>query len=107
MKKIGFIDYRLDEWHANNYPAWIRQANEALGTDYCVAYGWAEEAEPEGLLSTAAWCAKFGAQPCDTLEEAAEAADAHIAETDGDCTIQLFGRVSGRRYEPCSDFVTA
>ena len=46
-------------------------------------------------------------QPCDTLEEAAEAADAHIAETDGDCTIQLFGRVSGRRYEPCSDFVTA
>lgn len=46
-------------------------------------------------------------RPCDTLEEAAEAADAHIAETDGDCTIQLFGRVSGRRYEPCSDFVTA
>ena len=76
MKKIGFIDYRLDEWHANNYPAWIRQANEALGTDYCVAYGWAEEAEPEGLLSTAAWCAKFGAQPCDKLEELCEKSDA-------------------------------
>lgn len=25
MKKIGFIDYFLDEWHANNYPDWIRE----------------------------------------------------------------------------------
>lgn len=24
MKKTGFIDYYLDEWHANNYPQWIR-----------------------------------------------------------------------------------
>ncbi len=68
MKKIGFIDYRLDEWHANNYPAWIAQANEKLGTDYKVAYGWAEESAPEGLLSTAQWCGKFGAEPCETLE---------------------------------------
>ena len=75
MKKIGFIDYRLDEWHANNYPAWIAQANEKLGTDYRVAYGWAEEAEPAGLLSTAAWCEKFGAEPCNTLEELCEKSD--------------------------------
>ena len=20
MKRVGFIDYYLDEWHANNYP---------------------------------------------------------------------------------------
>ena len=40
---------------------------------------------------------------CDTLNEAAKETDNHIAETDGDCTIQLFGRVSGRRYEPCSN----
>ena len=38
--------------------------------------------------------------PCDTLDEAAEAADNHISETDGDCTIQLFERVGGRRYKP-------
>ena len=75
MKKIGFIDYRLDEWHANNYPAWIRQANEKLGTDYKVAYGWAEEAAPSGLRSTAAWCEAFGAEPCQTLEELCEKSD--------------------------------
>lgn len=38
---------------------------------------------------------------CDTLTEAAKETDNHIAETDGDCTIQLFHRV-GRRYEPCT-----
>jgi hypothetical protein len=25
MKKIGFIDYFLDEWHAENYPQWIEE----------------------------------------------------------------------------------
>ena len=43
MKKIGFVDYYISEWHANNYPAWIRQANEKLGTDYAVSYAWAEQ----------------------------------------------------------------
>ncbi|MCF6175148.1 MAG: hypothetical protein L3J71_05240 [Victivallaceae bacterium] len=27
MKKIGFIDYHIDEWHANNYPKWIRESS--------------------------------------------------------------------------------
>ena len=26
MKKIGFIDYYLDEWHANNYPGFFKEA---------------------------------------------------------------------------------
>lgn len=38
MKTIGFIDYYLSEWHANNYPAWIRQASESLGLDLAVRY---------------------------------------------------------------------
>ena len=36
--------------------------------------------------------------PCDTLDEAAEAAD--ISETNDDCTIQLFEHVYERRYKP-------
>ena len=43
MKKIGFIDYYLSEWHANNYPAWINEAADKLGLDCKVAYGWAEK----------------------------------------------------------------
>ena len=29
MKKIGFIDLFIDEWHANNYPKWFRKAPRA------------------------------------------------------------------------------
>ena len=76
MRKIGFIDYYLSEWHANNYPAWIRAANEALGSDYQIAYAWAElDTSPLDGVTTARWCEKFGATPCATLEELCEKSD--------------------------------
>ena len=37
--KIGFIDYFLDEWHANNYPKFIA---DECGDDFTVAYAYAE-----------------------------------------------------------------
>lgn len=40
MKKIGLIDYYLDEWHANHYPAWITEAN--AGFQVCYAYAEAD-----------------------------------------------------------------
>ena len=50
MKKIGFIDYYLDEWHANNYPEFIK--NQGNG-DFEVAYAWAkiDSPLPDGLTS--------------------------------------------------------
>ena len=77
MKKIGFVDYCMDEWHANNYPAWIEEANKTLGTDYRVAYAWAEK---ELGFGTAAWCERFGTEPCATVEEL--------------CTIEDFGLIT-------------
>ena len=38
MKKIGLIDYCLDQYHANNYPNWIK---EYSGGEMEVAYAWA------------------------------------------------------------------
>ena len=76
MKKIGFVDYYLSEWHANNYPAWIKAANETLGTDYEVAYAWAElGVSPKDGVTTAQWCEKFGATACATIEELCEKSD--------------------------------
>lgn len=76
MKKIGFIDYYLSEWHADNYPNWIKEANAALGTDYQVAFGWAElDVSPRDGVTTAQWCEKFGVTPCATLEEICEKSD--------------------------------
>jgi hypothetical protein len=87
MKKIGFVDYYVSEWHANNYPKWIAQANEVLGTDYQVAYAWAElDTSPIDGVTTAQWCEKFGATPCATLRELCEKSDAILilAPTDPD-----------------------
>ena len=74
MKTIGFIDYFLDEWHANSYPAWIKEAAEKLGADVRLAYAWAEK-DSESGLTTDEWCAKFGTEKCETLNEICEKSD--------------------------------
>ena len=74
MKTIGFIDYFLDEWHANSYPAWIKEAAEKLGADVRLAYAWAEK-DSESGLTTSEWCAKFGTEKCETLKEICEKSD--------------------------------
>ena len=63
MKKIGFVDYFISEWHANNYPAWIERICADMGVDYKIAYAWAElDVSPVDGVSTAQWCEKFGAE---------------------------------------------
>jgi hypothetical protein len=75
MKKIGFVDYYISEWHANNYPGWMAGV-EGLGSEYKIAYGWAElDASPEDGVTTAEWCEKYGAEKCDTIEELCEKSD--------------------------------
>lgn len=76
MKKIGFVDYYLSEWHANNYPVWFKAVNEQLGTDYEVAYAWGEmDVSPIDGVTSAQWCEKFGAELCSSLEELCEKSD--------------------------------
>lgn len=76
MKTIGFIDYFLDEWHANEYPAMIRAYNEKFGKDYLLKYAWAEIDNPQkGKLTTDEWCRKYGATRCDSIEELCEKSD--------------------------------
>lgn len=76
MKKIGFVDYFISEWHANNYPAWIERICAEMGVDYKVAYAWAElDTSPVDGISTAEWCEKFGAEKCATIDELCEKSD--------------------------------
>ena len=76
MKKIGFVDYFISEWHANNYPAWIERICAEKGVDYKVAYAWAElDTSPVDGISTAEWCEKFGAEKCATIDELCEKSD--------------------------------
>ena len=76
MKKIGFVDYFISEWHANNYPTWIERICADTGLDYKVAYAWAElDTSPVDGISTDEWCEKFGAERCATVDELCEKSD--------------------------------
>ncbi|HBL85146.1 MAG: hypothetical protein A2Y17_02005 [Clostridiales bacterium GWF2_38_85] len=75
MKKIGFIDHYLDEWHANNYPDMIKKV---AGDELVVAYAYAEINSPKGGMTTDQWCEKFGVQRINTIEELVEKSDCLI-----------------------------
>ncbi len=75
MKKIGFIDYFLDEWHANNYPEFIRSASNG---EFEVAYAWGMIDPPAELgdkITNKEWSEKYGIPLCDTMEEVIEKSD--------------------------------
>jgi hypothetical protein len=71
MKKIGFIDYFLDEWHAEKYPEWIEKAS-AGKMKVAYAYG---KTNIEGKLSNSDWCEKKGIQLLDSIEAVVEQSD--------------------------------
>jgi len=71
MKKIGFIDYFLDEFHANKYPEWIEKAS---GGTMKVAYAYGKIDSPNGV-SNAEWCRNKGVELLNTIEEVVERSD--------------------------------
>jgi peroxiredoxin len=73
MKKIGFIDYYLAEWHADNYPKWIAES-PANASGYTVAYAYGEKDSPQGV-SSETWCSRNGAALCGSIEEVCEKSD--------------------------------
>jgi len=77
--KIGFVDYYISEWHANNYPRWIAQMCEEYGFDAKIAYAWAEmDVSPVDGVDTDTWCAENGAIRCNTIDELCEKSDAIV-----------------------------
>lgn len=72
MKTVGFIDYYLDEFHANNYPKWL---NEVSNGELVVKYAYAKIDSPIGGMTTDEWCEKYGIQRVDTIEELIEKSD--------------------------------
>lgn len=76
MKKIGFVDYYLSEWHANNYPEFIANICRDTGDEFCVAYAWAEEyVSPVDGRNTDEWCSDLGVERCATIDELCKKSD--------------------------------
>lgn len=71
MLKIGFIDYYLDEWHANNYPAFIEKESNGEQT-VCYAYGKTDNADG---MTNKEWAEKNGIELLDSIEEVVEKSD--------------------------------
>ena len=73
--KLGLVDYFLDEFHANYYPEWIK---EASGGEITAVYAYAEINSPKGGLTTDEWCAKYGIERVSSIEELVEKSDGII-----------------------------
>ncbi len=80
--KLGFIDYYLDEWHANNYPNWIR---EASGGSCEVAYAYGQISSPFTGVTSGQWCESNGVILCDSIEELIEKSDGIIVLSPDNC----------------------
>lgn len=76
MKKIGFIDNFLSEWHANNYPEMIRNHPLAKreGLDVCYAYAKTEVSPYDGV-STDEWCKKYKVERVNSIKELVDRSD--------------------------------
>ena len=73
VKKVGFIDYYLNEWHADNYPNWIRKYS---GGEFEVAYAYGEIDPPiAGRISNKEWAQKHGIELLSTIDEIVEKSD--------------------------------
>ena len=76
MKTVGFIDYYISEWHANNYPNWIKEASAQLDEEFVVKYAWAEKyISPVDGKNTDEWCERFGVERCESIAELCAKAD--------------------------------
>lgn len=73
MKKIGFIDYYLDEWHANNYPQWLKEQSKGA-CEVCYAYGDIDSPHPGGKTNRQ-WAEEMGVELCSSIEEVIEKSD--------------------------------
>lgn len=69
MKKIGFIDYYLDEWHANNYPEFFKSRTNG---EYEVCYAYGKIDNPHGGMTNKEWAEKYNVTLVDTIEEVIE-----------------------------------
>lgn len=76
MKTVGFIDYYLDEWHANNYPDMIKRQSKG---EFEVKYAYADVEPPfEDRITNKEWSQKYGIPLVDNIETLIELCDCII-----------------------------
>ncbi len=83
MKKIGFIDYYLDEWHANSYPRLIK---EKSGGAMEVGLAWALMDSPlPGGRTSAEWSRDLGIPLAPSMQALIADCDALVVLSPDNC----------------------
>lgn len=83
MKTVGFIDYYLDEWHANHYPEWIKQHSNG---EFQVKYAYAVmDSQRNGALTNKEWSDKYNIELLDSIEELIDKSDAIMVLSPDNC----------------------
>lgn len=67
MKRIGLIDYYINEWHALNYPSFLANVKKDIDDEFEITDFYAEIDHPD--LSSDEYEAKYGVHKCSSLEE--------------------------------------
>ena len=67
MKRIGLIDYYINEWHALNYPAFLKNIKKEVDNDFEITDFYAEIDHPD--LSSDGYEKKYNIHKCSSLEE--------------------------------------
>ena len=67
MKRIGLIDYYINEWHALNYPSFLANVKKSVDDEFFITDFYAEIDHPE--LPSIEYEKKFGVHQCSSLEE--------------------------------------
>ncbi|MBR5314753.1 MAG: Gfo/Idh/MocA family oxidoreductase, partial [Clostridia bacterium] len=60
------------EWHANNYPKFIK---ECVGDEIVVSYAYGQIASPKTGKTSEEWCEERGIECCKSIEEVIEKSD--------------------------------
>ena len=77
MLKIGFADYYLDNWHANNYPQFLREVISRMGYDARLTEAYGMHTAPSGITNEQ-WCREHNMHPAASMQEMIDAVDAIV-----------------------------
>lgn len=73
MKRIGLIDYYINEWHALNYPSFLENVKKSIHEDFLITDFYAEIDHPD--LSSNEYEKKYGVHKCSSLDELCNTCD--------------------------------
>ncbi len=73
MKRIGIIDYFLNNYHSRNYPGWIHEYSNGEMEVTC-AYAM-QESPAEGDMTNQEWSEQYGIPILSSIEEVIENSD--------------------------------